>query len=74
MNAYDQLFAARNVLTAQTLLTRRDLSDRISYLNARNTLLALLHYRVVPSSMRTTLLPSRSWRKAVSAKTTPWPR
>jgi glutamate 5-kinase len=33
---------------AQTLLTRRDLSDRLSYLNARNTLLALLHYGVVP--------------------------
>jgi glutamate 5-kinase len=30
------------------LLTRHDLSDRISYLNARNTLLALLAYKVVP--------------------------
>jgi glutamate 5-kinase len=33
---------------AQALLTRRDLSDRLSYLNARNTLLALLQYRVIP--------------------------
>ena len=48
MHAYDSLFAAHGILTAQTLLTRRDLSDRLSYLNARNTLLALLHYRVVP--------------------------
>jgi glutamate 5-kinase len=48
MNAYDHLFGAHGIVTAQTLLTRRDFSDRLSYLNARNTLLALLHYRVVP--------------------------
>ena len=48
MQAYDALFAAHDVVVAQTLLTRRDLSDRLSYLNARNTLLALLHYGVVP--------------------------
>jgi glutamate 5-kinase len=48
MQAYDHLFARQGIVTAQTLLTRRDLSDRVSYLNARNTLLALLHYRVVP--------------------------
>jgi glutamate 5-kinase len=48
MQAYDQLFAGHGIAVAQTLLTRRDLSDRLSYLNARNTLLALLHYRVVP--------------------------
>ncbi len=48
MQAYDGLFAAHDIVAAQTLLTRRDLSDRLSYLNARNTLLALLHYRVVP--------------------------
>jgi glutamate 5-kinase len=48
MEAYDRLFAEHDIVVAQTLLTRRDLSDRLSYLNARNTLLALLHYRVVP--------------------------
>lgn len=48
MNAYDRLFGAYGILTAQTLLTRRDLSDRVGYLNARNTLLALLQYRVLP--------------------------
>src|SRR5947207_6416612 len=48
MNAYDRLFSQQGIVVAQTLLTRRDLSDRLSYLNARNTLLALLHYRVVP--------------------------
>jgi glutamate 5-kinase len=48
MQAYDGLFSTHGIAVAQTLLTRRDLSDRLSYLNARNTLLALLHYRVVP--------------------------
>jgi glutamate 5-kinase len=48
MQAYDGLFAAHDIIAAQTLLTRRDLSDRLSYLNARNTLMALLSYRVVP--------------------------
>jgi glutamate 5-kinase len=48
MHTYDRLFAARGIVTAQTLLTRRDLTDRLGYLNARNTLLALLQYDVVP--------------------------
>jgi glutamate 5-kinase len=48
MHVYEKLFAAHDIITAQTLLTRRDLADRVSYLNARNTLLALLAYRVVP--------------------------
>jgi glutamate 5-kinase len=48
MQTYDALFGAHDIAVAQTLLTRRDLSDRLSYLNARNTLLALLHYGVVP--------------------------
>ncbi len=48
MQAYDKLFAGHGINVAQALLTRRDLSDRVSYLNARNTLLALLSYKVVP--------------------------
>lgn len=48
MQAYDRLFAEHDIPVAQALLTRRDLSDRASYLNARNTLLALLEYGVVP--------------------------
>ena len=48
MQAYDALFAKQGLVVAQALLTRRDLSDRLSYLNARNTLLALLHYGVIP--------------------------
>ena len=48
MQAYDQLFAWHDLVIAQALLTRRDLSDRVGYLNARNTLLALLEVGVVP--------------------------
>lgn len=48
MNSYEQLFLWHDVHVAQTLLTRRDLSDRMGYLNIRNTLLGLVKYRVVP--------------------------
>lgn len=48
VQAYDGLFVPHGRVVAQTLLTRRDLSDRVSYLNARNTLLGLLEYGVVP--------------------------
>ena len=48
MNAYEQLFDWHDVHVAQTLLTRKDLSDRMGYLNIRNTLLGLVKYRVVP--------------------------
>ncbi len=47
MNVYDQLFARHNITVAQALLTRADLADRAGYLNARNTLLALVELRVV---------------------------
>ncbi len=48
MQTYDQLFRAHEIVIAQTLLTRRDLADRVGYLNARNTLLALLELRALP--------------------------
>ena len=48
MQAYQELFAWHNITIAQTLLTRRDIADRQGYLNARNTLLAMLELRVVP--------------------------
>jgi len=48
MQTYDRLFAGHDLVVAQTLLTRRDLSDRVGYLNARNTLLALLDLGAVP--------------------------
>ena len=48
MHIYEQLFASHGVSVAQALLTWKDLSDRDSYLNVRNTLLALLELGVVP--------------------------
>ncbi|MBI4302525.1 MAG: glutamate 5-kinase [Chloroflexi bacterium] len=48
MQAYDQLFGWHGITVAQTLLTKADLADRGGYLNARNTLLALLELGVVP--------------------------
>ncbi|MGH9145827.1 MAG: glutamate 5-kinase, partial [Vicinamibacterales bacterium] len=48
MQTWDQLFAHYGRTVAQTLLTRADLADRQRYLNARNTLLALLDRGVVP--------------------------
>ena len=48
MHLYEQLFAPYGIKVAQALLTWKDLSDRASYLNVRNTLLALLELGVVP--------------------------
>ncbi len=48
MQVWDELFSSEDLIVAQTLLTRADLADRQGYLNARNTLLALLDRKVVP--------------------------
>jgi glutamate 5-kinase len=48
MQVYEKLFAEYGVTVAQILLTRSDVSDRKRYLNARNTILTLLDYRVIP--------------------------
>ncbi len=47
MHVHEQLFSQYDITVAQALLTRTDLSDRAGYLNARNTLLALLELRVM---------------------------
>ncbi|MBI4334744.1 MAG: glutamate 5-kinase [Chloroflexi bacterium] len=47
MSAYEQLFDWHGVTVAQALLTRADLADRHGYLNARNTLLALMELGVI---------------------------
>ncbi len=47
MNIYEQLFSQHDIAVAQALLTRVDLSQRAGYLNARNTLLALLELGVM---------------------------
>jgi glutamate 5-kinase len=48
MAIYEQLFSLYKVTIAQVLLTRSDLSNRRSYLNARSTLSALMAQRVIP--------------------------
>jgi glutamate 5-kinase len=48
MNAYEHSFGGRGCAVAQVLLTRQDFDDRQRYLNARNTLLALLEFGVIP--------------------------
>ena len=48
MHAYDAAFQPHGISVAQALLTRHDLTERQGYLNARSTLLGLLHHRVVP--------------------------
>lgn len=48
MHAYEQLFGWHEIPVAQALLSRKDLKDRLGYLNIRNTLLGLLEYGVVP--------------------------
>jgi len=47
MNLYEQLFRQYNITVAQALLAKSDLLDRAGYLNARNTLLALLELEVL---------------------------
>jgi glutamate 5-kinase len=42
MYTYEDLFNQRGIAVAQALLTRTLLCDRAGYLNARNTLLALI--------------------------------
>jgi glutamate 5-kinase len=47
MNTYEQMFGQYNITVAQALLTKADISDRAGYLNARNTLLALMELGVI---------------------------
>jgi glutamate 5-kinase len=48
MMAYEEAFGRRGQKVAQILLTREDLAHRRRYLNARNTILTLLNWRIVP--------------------------
>ncbi len=47
MALYEQIFGIYDTKVAQVLLTRSDLTDRRRYLNARNTLEALIGQRVI---------------------------
>jgi glutamate 5-kinase len=48
MAAYEQAFGRHGMRVGQMLLTRDDLTHRTRYLNARNTLITLLSWDVVP--------------------------
>jgi glutamate 5-kinase len=48
MHAYDEAFARYRKITAQVLLTREDLKSRERFLNARNTMLQLLQWQIIP--------------------------
>lgn len=48
METYTQAFQVHDITVGQVLLTREDLNTRERYLNARNTLLALVEHGIVP--------------------------
>ncbi len=48
MRLYEEFFDGFGLNVAQVLLTRQDLEDRKRYVNARNTFLWLLRWKVVP--------------------------
>ncbi len=48
MRAYERSFETLGRKVAQALLTREDFSDRIRYLNSKNTLMTLLSYGIIP--------------------------
>lgn len=48
MWAYEKSFGDFRKKTAQVLLIREDFSQRIKYLNAKNTLITLLSYGIIP--------------------------
>ena len=47
MHTYEEIFSQHKITIAQALLTRTDISNRCGYLNARNTLLALMELGVI---------------------------
>ena len=48
MHLYTRMFGRHGLLTAQLLLTQEDLANRGRFRNAKQTLLTLLHHRVIP--------------------------
>ncbi len=45
---YEQIFSLYGLIVAQVLLTGMDLTSRGGYLNARNTLIALMEHKIIP--------------------------
>jgi len=48
MSCYENFFSREGCVVAQVLLTKDDMNNRQRYLNASNTLLALLEYKAIP--------------------------
>lgn len=48
LHMYEKIFAEYGVVVGQVLLTREDFADRPRFLNARNTLQAMLGYNIIP--------------------------
>ncbi len=48
LHMYEKIFAEYGAVVGQVLLTREDFADRRRFLNARNTLQALLGFRIIP--------------------------
>jgi glutamate 5-kinase len=48
MQIYGELFDIFEIVVAQVLLTREDISERSRFLNARDTLSTLIEHRIVP--------------------------
>ena len=48
MHTYEQLFSWQDIPIAQGLISQRDISDRLGYINIRNALMELARCRVVP--------------------------
>jgi glutamate 5-kinase len=47
MHIYERIFSKHKITVAQALLTKSDIRNRAGYLNARNTLLALIELNVI---------------------------
>ncbi len=47
MYTYERLFSQNDIIIAQALLTKNDITQRAGYLNARNTLMALIKSRII---------------------------
>lgn len=48
MQVWSEMFALFDIIVGQVLLVRDDFSDRIRYLNMRDTLSSLLSHRIIP--------------------------
>ncbi|HEX2619802.1 MAG TPA: glutamate 5-kinase, partial [Phototrophicaceae bacterium] len=48
MHYYSELFEIFNIVVGQVLLTRDDLTNRLRYLNCRDTLVTLIERRIIP--------------------------